>query len=72
MRKVAILEYDITKKDNKGRFTKVEIAQGYFHQWGCDFEECDTGCGNYSTAIVEKDNGEVVNVPADMIKFLEQ
>lgn len=42
-----------------------------FHQFGCDFEEFEMGPGNYSTAIIELDDGSVRNVPVNHINFLK-
>jgi len=47
-------------------FEKREIGAGNFHQFGVN---CEEGAGNYSTAIVEMPNGEVKNVPVDLIRF---
>ena len=62
MRYVTIFEYD-------GKNGKVEIGQGKFHAWGMDYEEFETGPGMFSVAIVEKDNGEVLSVPVELIRF---
>ena len=51
---------------------KVPDGEGLFHQWGIDYEEFDTGAGNFTTAIVERPNGEIVTPPANMIQFLTQ
>ena len=42
-----------------------------FHGWGCDFEDFDDGPGNYSTAIVEREDGRVESVPVTMIQFAD-
>ena len=54
---------------NSGKFIDFEL--GYFHQWGCDYEEFESGAGNYSVAIVELPNGKIVTPPASSIEFLE-
>ena len=47
------------------------FKMGYFHQWGCNYEEFESGAGNYSVAIVELPNGEIVTpVPTD-IEFID-
>lgn len=43
-----------------------------WHQWGCNYEEFDSGPGNYSTAIIELPDGTIKNVPADDIRFLDK
>ena len=49
---------------------KVEYGFAFFHQWGSDYQEFESGAGNYSTAIIERDNGTVENVPVYLIKFI--
>ncbi len=48
---------------------KQFVGLGEFQQYGVDYEEYDNGIGNFSTAIVEMNDGTVVNVPVDLIKF---
>lgn len=59
----------------KGRYYKSgkyhEFALGYFHQWGNNYEEFETGPGNFSTAIVELPDGEIIMPQADDIQFLK-
>lgn len=50
----------------------VSIGRGLFRKWGCDYEEFDTGPGNYSTAIVEMGDGSVKNVPVELIRFVKE
>lgn len=59
-----------TKYDETaGGFTKISFEEGVFHQWGNDFEEHDSGPANYTVAIVELPNGEVVMPIASSIQF---
>ena len=68
-RKVNIYKYNnITDKHT---IKKEYVCDGIFHQFGCDFEEFESGPGNFSTAIVELVNGEVKNVDAELIVFTE-
>lgn len=46
--------------------------EAVFHAWGCNYEEFENGPGNYSTAIVERADGSVENVPTHMIKFIKE
>lgn len=69
MGKVIIYRYE--KKPGTNEFRKVEDCIGIFHQFGVGCEEYDNGAGNFSTAIVEIENGEVRNVPVELIKFLD-
>ena len=41
-----------------------------FHQFGVDYEEFETGAGNFSVAIIEWSDGQVEMVRADRIKFV--
>lgn len=59
----------------KGRYYKdgkfCDFELGYFHQWGCNYEEFENGPGNYSIAIVELTNGEIITPTLDDIQFLD-
>lgn len=50
----------------------MEFELGYFHEWGMNYEEFESGAGNYSVAIVELPNGEIVMPMADDIVFLDK
>lgn len=47
------------------------IGEATFLQFGVDYEEFETGPGNYSTAIIELDNGEIKNFPLECIQFIK-
>ncbi len=47
-----------------------EQGEATFHQWGCNYEEFETGAGNFSTAIIELDDGVIKNIPAEHIRFI--
>lgn len=66
-RPVTVFEY--YKPEGESYHEKRELGKGQFHEFGCDYEEFETGPGNYSTAIVELANGTIVNKPLDMIRF---
>jgi len=66
-RKVVIYEYK--KAKGQTHFEKVSVGHGLFHQFGMDYEEFENGTGNYSTAIVEMPDGEVKNIPVELIVF---
>jgi hypothetical protein len=52
---------------------KIEsVGTGIFRKWGCDYQEFESGPGNYSTAIVEMEDGSVLNVSADLIEFQDR
>lgn len=50
---------------------KAEDVFGYFHQWGVNYEELETGPGNFTTAIIETHDGCVVSCPAETVQFLD-
>lgn len=49
----------------------VEIEEAEFLQFGVDYEEFENGPGNFSTALLRLDNGRVISVRADHIRFVE-
>lgn len=55
-----------------GKWNWLEFSLGYFHQWGINYEEFETGPGNYTTAVVELPDGRIVTPPADDIIFLDK
>ncbi len=68
MKRVKVIIYEKTKD---GQF-KLKEYQGYFREFGVGYEELESGVGNYSTAIIEKDDGFLVNVPVENVQFLNQ
>ena len=50
---------------------KPEPREGWFHEWGTDYEEFESGPGPYSVAIVEFDDGSVGLVYPMQMRFLE-
>lgn len=49
----------------------IEFKLGYFHKWGVESEELDTGALNYTIGIVELSDGRVVTVMPENIKFID-
>lgn len=49
----------------------VEVT-GVFHCWGVNFEEFEDGPANYTTAIVEADDGKVYECAAGSVQFLDR
>lgn len=45
---------------------------GRFHLWGNNYEEFETGPGNFTTAIIELDDGRVVICPAETVQFCDR
>lgn len=58
-------------KFNGKVYERHNFEIGYFHRFGCNFEEFENGLGNYTTAIVELPHGELVEAVVNSIKFLE-
>ena len=70
MRKVRILIYNYNNEDEIERIPTNKC--GLFHQWGIDFEELgDAGVGNYTTAVVELEDGTIETPPANQIQFMD-
>lgn len=44
---------------------------GRFHSWGLQYEELEYGVGNYTCAVVEKDDGTVETPAAFLVRFLD-
>jgi hypothetical protein len=70
-RKVKVFKYEKTHKPGKSYFDKVPDGEATFHAFGCDYEEFEEGPGNFSTAIIERKDGAIENVPVEMIKFIK-
>lgn len=54
-----------------GKREELPPVTGKFHQWGVDYEEFETGPGNFSVAIVELPDGTVNTFEASYVKFLD-
>lgn len=72
MRKVKVSKL-VGNKDNQGKycpgFHKEFDYNADFHAWGVAYEDMGENAGNYSTAIVEKNDGTVENVEVELIQF---
>ncbi|MCK4822305.1 hypothetical protein KA005_41465 [bacterium] len=73
MRKVQVYKYEERTGETPypTKRHKIKDGIGIFHQFGVNYEEFDSGPGNYTTAIVEMPDGSVKNVPVENIKFLD-
>ena len=48
-------------------------VEGLFHRWAQQYEDCgDAGIGNYTVAIIELDDGRVVEANPDTVVFLDR
>ena len=78
MRRVRVFDYikrNVEKdksKPEQWKTFKAQSGEGVFHCWGVDYEEFESGAGNFSTAIVERDDGVVKNIPVNMIEFINE
>lgn len=68
MRKVI---YSMKVSNENGRGCRLEaVGEALFHQFGVAYEEFESGPGNFTTAIIELDDGTVISLPAEHIKFV--
>lgn len=68
MRKCKGKYTDYDEKERK--FVNREFEDGIFHQWGADYEEFESGPGNYTVGIVELPDGRVIMPIARFIQFV--
>ena len=68
-RLVTVFEFWQPKVDQP--FEIREVGAANFHQFGVDYEYVENGAGMFSTAIVEMPDGQVRNVPVELIRFDE-
>ena len=64
---------EVMKWVNKGiglGWEKVVDHEATFLSFGPDYEEFQSGCGMFTCAVLELDDGQVEMVRADLIKFL--
>lgn len=57
--------WDATMKE------RMTFEKGYFHQWGNCYEEFENGPGNYSVAIIELEDGRVIEANPSDIHFTD-
>ena len=61
--------YGHERKEGQSHFDRVLKGTAIFHQFGVDYEEFDSGPGNFSTAIIELPDGTVKNIYVELIEF---
>ena len=54
-----------------GQYEVTHRGEAFFHQFGVEFEECETGFGNVTTAVIEWPDGKVEMVHPSLITFTE-
>ena len=57
-------------KKGTGCFMEEFTEKGLFHQWAAAYEEGSAGFGNYTVALIELPNGEIVQMLPSNIKFI--
>lgn len=72
MRQVQVFKW-IQERNGDGKLQNVRAQDGMatFHQFGAAYEEFENGAGSYAIAIIERADGSVQQVNADMIQFIE-
>jgi sugar lactone lactonase YvrE len=48
-----------------------DLREARFHQWANEYEEFESGPGNYTVALVEYADGSIGTVMPDCIRFLD-
>ena len=68
-RKVSVSVWE--KESDALQYKMVDKGVGLFHQWGVDYEEFESGAGNFTVAIVEMPDGSILKPMPEHIKFLD-
>lgn len=61
--------YKYVRVEGQSFSDKVLAGEGTFHEFGFDYEDFETGPGNFSIAIIELDDGTIKSLPVEMIAF---
>ena len=70
MRNVIVYKWTVSK--DKLRHEKVEDGSAVFHEWGLNTVETEHAIASYSVAIIEREDGAVETVAAELIKFIRK
>jgi hypothetical protein len=57
---------------NTGCYEKEFSLNGLFHQWGLNIDYTLDLSSNYSVAIIETENGEIILANPEHIKFVDE
>ena len=68
MRKVKVYKYE--RKKGHTYYDKVYDYTAIFHKFGFDYEEFETGPGNYTTGIIELEDGNLLSVDVALLQFV--
>ena len=60
------------KTSNYGHWEEDYNNEGLFHQWANSYEEFESGPGNFTIALVEIEDGTIVEVLPCNIKFIKE
>lgn len=75
MQRVRYSEYEeIAGRKREGSFRAthklVDKGLASLIKFGVDFHECENGVGNYSTAIILIEGGQIKNIPVEQVQFV--
>lgn len=62
--------YKYVQVPGESHYARTYQKDATFHEWGCEYEEFESGAGNYSTAIVQYDDGTIGNIRVEQIEFI--
>lgn len=73
MRKVIYKENVLVTKQDGSRpaWELQDKGEALFHQFGLDYEEFESSGCSFSVAILELADGQVITVPAHLIRFID-
>ena len=54
-----------------GCWEKEFSKEGKFHQWASNYEEFESGAGNFTVGLVELTTGEIESVFPSNLKFVD-
>lgn len=55
-----------------GKLVNTSFERGYFHEWGVESAEFETGGVTDSVALVELESGKVVTVAPRNLEFIKE
>jgi len=70
MRQVKVFQW-VKPEVVGGKFVKAEKCYAAFHQFTTDYEELQSGVGQFPAAIVEYADGTIESVPVSLIQFVK-
>lgn len=68
MRRVKTFKWE--RREGSSICDKIDDGEGIFIKYGTNFEQFESGAGNFTTAIVEMPDGTVRNLNVMLIQFL--